>query len=418
MGRTEQTVEMPLLPLLLRPTISAKAWEDMGKLDSEAWESLLSLASRHGVQPILYWRLYRSGHLGEIPGSVSERLHRDFLRSAAGNARLYHHLEEVLGRFRNAGVPVIVLKGAYLAQKVYEKEALRGMCDVDLLVMKTDLLRAAEILGSLGYRADRPFELEAEYAVTDHLPSFSRHADNRFEIHWSLTRPASPFSLDIDGLWERSQPVTIANTGVRALSPEDLLLHQCLHTAWRHRFAMGLRALCDIAETLRSFGTEMDWKAVKEMARLWKAERCLFLSLLLARDMVGAEVPDGILKKPGGRSADAMMRSLAEELVMAGEMRVAGLSPNFARAWAGTGPSEKAAALLKSLFPSRSFLATMYPVDPASPRVFLYYPVRLKDLLFRYGRSVWRLLRRDPGTEAAADWERRGNELSTWLEGG
>ena len=49
------------------------------------------------------------------------------------------------------GLPVVVLKGAALAELVYQHIGLRTMADVDLLVEKKNLDKAGSILERLGY---------------------------------------------------------------------------------------------------------------------------------------------------------------------------------------------------------------------------------------------------------------------------
>lgn len=51
---------------------------------------------------------------------------------------------------------------------------------------------------------------------------------------------------------------------------------------------------------------------------------------------------------------------------------------------------------MKKAFPSREYLAKAYHQVPQdSARIYFYYPVRMKDLFFRYGYTLWRLFRRD-----------------------
>jgi Uncharacterised nucleotidyltransferase len=64
--------------------------------------------------------------------------------------------EDVSSAMAQAGVPLLVLKGAALAQLVYEDPRLRPMRDVDLLVRKTDARRALDVLMRCGFPAGRP----------------------------------------------------------------------------------------------------------------------------------------------------------------------------------------------------------------------------------------------------------------------
>jgi len=67
------------------------------------------------------------------------------------------------------------------------------------------------------------------------------------EIHWELAGSNLPFQVDLRGLWSRAQSITLTQVHATALalSPEDLLLYLCLHTA-KHTHTMQLKMLCDI----------------------------------------------------------------------------------------------------------------------------------------------------------------------------
>jgi len=55
----------------------------------------------------------------------------------------------------------------------------------------------------------------------------------------------------------------------------------------------------------------------------------------------------------------------------------------------------RAGLLLRKLFPSHAAMATMYPVQPHSPRVLLWYPVRWYRLLCGRLPRYWRNRRQD-----------------------
>ena len=77
------------------------------------------------------------------------------------------------------------------------------------------------------------------------------------------------------------------------------------------------------------------------------------------------------------------------------------VSPNVSRLWQASGWREKLAGIVSVAFPSRGLMAAMYPAPARSLRIYLYYPVRIKDLIARYGRMFWRLVRRDPEVRRA-----------------
>jgi len=86
--------------------------------------------------------------------------------------------------------PVIVLKGAYLAEAVYGDVALRPMCDTDLMVPRAELPRAQAVLLDMGGVQQQPAGNELLWREHHHpRPVVLR--DLSIELHWTITDPLS-----------------------------------------------------------------------------------------------------------------------------------------------------------------------------------------------------------------------------------
>ncbi|MCI5129143.1 MAG: hypothetical protein D3907_11730, partial [Candidatus Electrothrix sp. AUS3] len=207
-----------------------------------------------------------------------------------------------------------------------------------------------------------------------------------------------PLTIDIEGLWQRAQPASVGGVDTLTLSPEDLLLHLCLHTAVHHPYSNGLRALCDIRETVPHYRDEMDWKTVQRRAEEWGMGNAIYLTLYLAKSLLGAEVPDTLLNKL--EPEQEIQQSLAEaEQFLFNPSVDRKLSANHqARKLFGSNALQTAAFFLQRIFLPHETMAKLYDLPVHSPYIPLYYPVRLKDLLVRHTRTVWRIWRKDKAT--------------------
>jgi hypothetical protein len=129
-----------------------------------------------------------------LPGALSAFLFKEELHSAARANRLKETLGSVVLALREAGVEVVLLKGAVLAFFHYPDPALRPMGDLDVLLKDpADLARATRALEAAGWRARldtprhrvfaRPGERVARPATED--------PDNpiRVEVHTSFRLP-------------------------------------------------------------------------------------------------------------------------------------------------------------------------------------------------------------------------------------
>jgi hypothetical protein len=224
----------------------------------------------------------------------------------------------------------------------------------------------------------------------------------RVEIHWALNS-SYPCQIDVEGLWSRAQPVTLAQAPAWTLSPEDLLLHLCLHTA-KHAYEMPIRMLCDIGEVVRRNGAVLNWQEIGARARQWGIVRAVYVILRLAQELLEVGVPSDWLASVQPAGFDERYLALARaQILAAGADGSMAQSAQAARLWGPKGLVGKIALIRDSLLLSPESMAIMYPAPANSWRIYLYYPVRLKDVLMRHGAMLWRLACGDPKTRAAAE---------------
>ncbi|RLF56123.1 MAG: hypothetical protein DRN37_08495 [Thermoplasmata archaeon] len=388
--------EERLLLDLLGSDVESYPGEKIRGLSNPDWESILQLSKRHSISPLLYQRVKRLDPAHEIVPGVIKKLRDVYLYSAALNMRRYHKLAKVLSLLAGEGIPVIVLKGAYLAAIVYEKIGMRAMQDVDLLFKMKDLSRAQEILMEGGY----------------YRPENGLFLD----IHWNIDLSYADLNVEIETIWERAQPAEIGGVGVLVLSPEDLLLHLCIHLGFHHLFEFaGLRTICDILETLRYYKGRMDWARIRQRAIHWHAINLVYLSLLLARDLLGGDVSDDVLEDLKPFDWDPLVKEWALEQVFRERKDTLSLSPYFWQLWRPGSFRKKAIGLLKLLFPSPQFISQKYPARYGSSKNYLYYLVRLKEHFHRYGHAMWRILTRDKEMVILAKQHNRDLDMREWL---
>ncbi|MFC1878391.1 nucleotidyltransferase family protein [Chloroflexota bacterium] len=379
---------------------------------SEAdWRSIFDLAKRHDLIPYLYWRLENLSAFQNIPTEQRTEMRTLLMTSAQRNTRLLHRLGKVITALGQAGIPVITLKGAHLAEWVYADPALRPMGDIDLLVRLDDLLPAIQVLTELGYHSSRRYQIAKERQSHHHLPPYSHPQAASIEIHWSTVMPGLPLRVDIQGLWDRSAPSETGGSPCRALSPDDLLIHLCTHLC-QHEFSLGLKALLDIGLVLWHYREDLNWDQITQTAGQWQAAKCIYLSLYLAGQMLAAPLPPEALQALCPLDFSPEIANLAQQR-LTGFAIPAPIHPDLARAWSKQRSlSSRLRSLSANLLPPPEYIAGRYALPPGSLRVYPYYLVRLKDLFVQYSGQLWRLLRRDQNTMTQTG---RQNALVDWL---
>jgi hypothetical protein len=217
--------------------------------------------------------------------------------TAANNVLIYAELIHALRALDGAGVPVIVLKGAALAETIYPSIADRAMGDADLLVRPEDRDRARITLEAAGHRfapearqSFSPFDTE----FTGEM-AFYRHGI-LIELHWQLT-PSEPLRrmchLDAESLWHNAQPLALQDWQTLQLSPCDTLLHLCLHlTVHGYTHPVGPSDIARLLDYYRPF----PWDSFVSRARDARLSYVSYFVLEAVRTLGRASVPDDVLE--------------------------------------------------------------------------------------------------------------------------
>ncbi len=400
----------------LRASPDKKGDGGFDTLSEADWDDLLQQSARHGIASLFYHRLRTLHPDILIPPRIMGRLRQAHLDNSARNLRLYDNLSKVLKILRRDSIPVIVLKGAHLAELVYGNRALRFMGDLDLLVQKNDLMRVDALLLEMSCTPTVHNRIVAN--DNNEFVYIMPKRDVSLEIHWSILSSAFPFTIDINGQWKRSRPAVIAGVNAAVLCPEDLLLHLCVHAGCTHGFEPGLKLFCDISEILQHDGASMDWRLVQRLTREWGIEKCVYLTLALTVELLGADLPEGLLEILKPSDFEERFVVLAKDQIFSRRLRTGqplSMWPAVARFWGADRLRDKAFLFLKGFFIPREAMARLYPAPADSIGIYFYYVVRFRDLLRVYGRDIWRWLRRDKEMQAFA---KEGKDLTTlkdWL---
>ena len=373
------------------------------------WNEVANMAVRHGLAPLLFKRLKQSGAQAGIPADAWERLRLAYFNSAGRNKRRFRELRTVLGCLRTAGIPVIVLKGAYLAEAVYGDIAVRPMCDVDLMVPRAEVPRTQAILLDKGRVDKHAKDVEWWYRNECHLPAVIIRT-LAVEVHWTIIPADAPLSIDTAGIWDRACTASVAGVDVLALSLEDLLLHLSLHSACREGFGGGLRPYTDIAETIRRHGGAVDWPRVAGLACEWEAARYVGLALHLAKSMLGAEVPDDVLEQLVPEGIDRRILEVARESVLAQTDYRHVVS--FMDRWGAMPLRDKPELLWRRIFLSFKAMAARCAAPQGAGHLSRYYVLRLRDTIRTFATQF---LRRGPATTRIPAQDRNAS-LANWLE--
>src|SRR5262249_39384740 len=190
-------------------------------------------AEANGLEPLLRAHLLEAGV--QLPRGVAEHLTARWIQHAHAHAVRTRAIAELLTAMEDEDIPLLLLKGAALAQLVYGDPRLRPMRDVDVLVPARDARRATELLRACGFATAGPPVPSGHH----HSRSMSKIIDETMvtvELHHRLLQP-SPFlrPLDFNDVRANAQSMCWAGRKALTLSREQMLWH-----VYAHAFAINV----------------------------------------------------------------------------------------------------------------------------------------------------------------------------------
>jgi hypothetical protein len=278
------------------------------------WQSLMSLAQQHYVRPMLLQGL-KSICWDAVPQTTKLELERFNKANVQKNLLFTGELLRLSGLFQQKFIPIATFKGPVLAMSVYGDLGLREFSDLDLLVHRTDLCKAENILTACGYHADFVnkdyrsafIAYQGQYAFRNSKTGIS------IDLHWRLSSKGWAFPIQSTDLWPRLKHVTIAGRTVLSFAPDDLALFLAAHgtkESWR-----SLGWVCDFAELLRNCH-DIDWAAILERAERLHCSRMLLLAVFLASTLLEAPAPVHLLDKARTSSAVSALAQKAQSRML------------------------------------------------------------------------------------------------------
>lgn len=309
------------------------------------WERVVGMARWQRLVPLVWELLRQPGVVDDVPEVVLDELREGTRDATARSLSLQFELDRILGVLEREDIPVILLKGAALVECVYPHPGLRPMSDLDLLVRRSDVERAHEIVQPLGYdvggvrlHRDDQERLATKY---DHFPLVRHGGAIVLELHHGLVADRPEY--DVQGMWERAVPGHRAPAHLLQ-SPEDLALHVAMHFA-TDRMSRRESALGQLADVVRiADRLPVDWEVVVERARAGRVADRLFLALESVELLFGEVAPSALVRElePPGYSPAVGERLLRQRVLTEGpQLPLEALSKGPRRVFAGVPALER-----------------------------------------------------------------------------
>jgi hypothetical protein len=259
-----------------------------GRLGPALLARLLDEGQRHRVLPAMTRGLRRLARdrgpadLFERPAAANAALDaaEGVVAEMIGFSELLRSVQgEILADFGARGIPVVALKGASFADRLYPDPALRSFSDIDILVPGRALAEARRALAGAGLELvpGRNAERYAHENWRHHLPG-----NSPVELHWNIVSSVK-MRRAVRVSYEQ---LTGAATVPGDLSATALLYLAVLHGAVGHGFER-LQHVFDVVQAARGSAGPIDRPALRRLAEATSGELALEAALLLTGRIAG-----------------------------------------------------------------------------------------------------------------------------------
>jgi hypothetical protein len=331
--------------------------------------------------PTLAHHVLRADAPRPTPAATTQVLREALQRTAVYNTKLLVELARVSALLRAAAIEHVALKGAALLLRHYPTLAARHTVDLDLLVDPARFTAAEAALRAHGFVDDPHYThtlvgdgtslAEAWPSRAHACPPLRSPSGVNVDLHHRV--PVSTFAADGGFAAWRARAIAHELHGVRVplCSDDDLALHLCEHFVLQHHADPddAPRLLCDLRALYARASPPWHSLRAGSLRRLASVE--LTRQLYDATFTPSAHHPltpwlqrvaTGDARATLALAELSHLRSHTERLTFNVLHR-----PGYA---------------LRTVFPTREYMARRYGVEPASPRLYPLYVTRLLGLPF------------------------------------
>lgn len=321
----ELTNERKLVLLCSRGTLRAGHVEEIkeimsGRLD---WKEILYQGVTHRTLNLMYYHLKNLKLTDKIEEEVVKAMKTQCNVYALRNKTYFAEIKNIFDKLNEQGIRVAILKGNFLAAKVYPSIETRTFNDLDFLIDVNDGNRIVKVLEDIGY-----IQGEVDKDTGEIVPSTRKQkmlqqlASN--ELQECLKKTDSPFTpmlqvdLNFDVLWKGNCPckidtpellnraidVDIDGAKTNILDYEDFLVQLACHlykeAALLH-WINDLRDLkiykfADIMMFIEKFSGEIKWDKLTAFCERTGCGSIVFYAFYYVNLMYGQVVPENVMK--------------------------------------------------------------------------------------------------------------------------
>ena len=219
------------------------------------------------------------------------------------NNKLFGDVRPVLDALKTANIPIMLIKGAPLAERYYRNIAVRPMSDIDIVVPTRMAENALRVMASFPYT---PYTHPTDdYLKYRHAMRYASQKMGEIDMHWHALCDCRAANDD-DIFWKAAVPFVFG--GVPCVTPDAtrLLFQTTIHgVRWNEETP--IRWIADAMAILRS-AEEIDWAAIEDHAFRSQLGHRLHLALAYLKHHFGAPIPVSVLARIAAQRTTLVQR--------------------------------------------------------------------------------------------------------------
>lgn len=373
----------------LRCALRGDVMPDRPEVGEEVWSSILTIARKHHLLPMIYEAIYAQPGMVNSPVGISGR--SDVMKSVFTQTMKTMEFLELYGNLCRAGVTPLVVKGI-VCRNLYPLPDHRISGDEDVLIPPEQFPLAHQVMTEFGMTSTEPEEnFDAAYEIPYRKPGSPLY----IELHKHLFPPASEAYGHLNSFFEdvhsRMVEEEIQGSTVASMAPTDHLFYLICHS-FKHflHSGFGIRQVCDIILYANRYGQEICWDQVLDNCRRIRAEKFAAALFQIGTKHLVFD-PDAACYPPHWRGIEVDEMPMLADLLDAGVYGSADMSrkhsSNITLTAMENQKQGKAASggVLKSLFPAPKKLEKRYPYLKKHPALV---PVAWASRILTYGRET------------------------------
>ena len=281
------------------------------------WEVLLWQARNSGLTAQLRHSLNLSGILEQAPKAAIRHLEMAWELSQKHAAAAKWELRILAETLKPLEAPVVLLKGAAYCAVSNQASIGRLFNDIDILVPKSVLSEAEELLTVAAWLPARTTSYDERYYrewMHEIPPMEHRDRYTSLDVHHTILPPTAGIPLDPQLLFDAAIPIKGEFSFFKMFAPQDMVIHSACHLFF-DEFHKGLRDLYDLHMLFSEFSENASfWRSLMSRAESMGLAWPVLDALQQCQRLFATNIPEEFLNEFQNRQGHRILQSARQWL--------------------------------------------------------------------------------------------------------